>query len=77
MINIELIKKLMGERGISRKALAIQMGITESCLSRVLNGNRLGSLEFLEGLAKAFPDIGLRNFLILGQTESSGVTSDG
>lgn len=63
MINVEAVKKLMDERGLSQKALAVDMHLTESCVSRMLNGRRSGSLEVLEGLARAFPDVDLRVFL--------------
>lgn len=72
MINIEYVKKLMDERDLSRKALALDMRITESCLSRILNGKRVGSLEVIEGLAKAFPDVDLRDFLLLDKPADSG-----
>ena len=63
MVNVEYVKQLMQERGLSQKALASSMRLTESCISRILTGKRAGSLEFVEGLARAFPDIDLRNFL--------------
>lgn len=63
MINVEYVKQLMTERDMSQKALAVDMQLTESCVSRILNGKRLGSLDFLEGLARAFPDVDLRLFL--------------
>ena len=63
MVNVEYVKQLMDERGLSQKALAVDMRLTESCISRILSGKRAGSLEFVEGLARAFPDVDLRNFL--------------
>lgn len=57
----------MQERGISRKALAVDTHLTESCISRILSGKRSGSLEVLEGLARAFPDVDLRSFLKIGK----------
>lgn len=65
MINVEYVKQLMEERDLSQKALAVELKLTESCISRILNGKRLGSLDFLEGIARAFPDVDLRTFLIL------------
>ena len=67
MINAEFLKKLMDERGISRKALAIDTHLTESCISRILSGQRAGSLEVLETLATVFPDVDLRSFLKIGK----------
>lgn len=63
MVNVEYVKQLMQERELSQKALAVDMRLTESCISRILSGKRAGSLEFVEGLARAFPDVDLRNFL--------------
>ena len=63
MINVEYVKQLMEERDLTQQMLAVEMRVTESCVSRILNGKRLGSLDFLEGLARAFPDIDLRLFL--------------
>lgn len=66
MINVEYVKQLMDERDLTQQMLAVEMHVTESCVSRILNGKRLGSLDFLEGLARAFPDIDLRLFLKAG-----------
>lgn len=72
MLNIDLVNKLMAERDLTRKALALDMGITESCLSRILSGKRTGSMEVIEGLARAFPDVNLRDFLLLNKPADSG-----
>ena len=63
MINVEFVKTLMKERDLSQKALAVDTHLTETCISRVLNGKRNGSIEFLEGLIRAFPDVEIRLFL--------------
>ena len=63
MLNVEYVKQLMTERELTQQMLAVEMRVTESCVSRILNGKRLGSLDFLEGLARAFPDVDLRLFL--------------
>lgn len=70
MINVDFVKELCAQRGLSQKALAVDMHLTESCVSRMLNGKRNGSLEVLEGLARAFPDIDLRLFLKLENPKS-------
>lgn len=72
MINVAAVKQLMEERDLSQKALAVDMQLTESCISRILNGKRLGSLDFLEGLARAFPDVDLRIFLKAEKPDSKG-----
>lgn len=71
MINVEYVKQLMDERDLTQQMLAVEMRVTESCVSRILNGKRLGSLDFLEGLARAFPDIDLRLFLKADKPGSS------
>ena len=71
IINVKVVEQLMLERDIPRKELAARMGISESCLSRVMSGNRTGSLAFLIGLAKVFPDIDLRSFLIFNTSDKS------
>ena len=71
MINVDYVKYLMSEEDMSQKALAVSMHMTESCISRFLNGKRTGSLEFLEGLARAFPDTDLREFLKADKTSDS------
>ena len=63
MINIAFLKQLIEEKGMSQKELALSMGLTESCVSRILSGKRSGSLYVLEGLCRAFPDTDLRLFL--------------
>ena len=73
MINVEYVRRLMEERDLSQKALAVNMHLTESCVSRILNRKRVGSLDFLEGLARAFPDIELRAFLNLDNPEKVGL----
>ena len=72
MINVEAIKNLMEEQDLSQKAFALTIHVTEACVSRVLSGKRSGSLEFLEAVAKAFPDIDLRSLLILDGKDVSG-----
>jgi len=63
MINTDFVKELMKQRGYSQKALAVDMKVTESCVSRMLSGQRGGSLEALEGLIRAFPDVEIKSFL--------------
>ena len=75
MINVAYVKQLMDERNFAQQKLAKKMHVTESCVSRILNGKRQGSLEFLEGLARAFPDVDLRLFLIVD--EPSGTRKAG
>lgn len=65
MINVVYVRSLMERDGLTQKALAVDMHLTESCVSRMLSGKRSGSLEVLEGLARAFPQEDLRNFLVM------------
>lgn len=72
MINVDYVKYLMDKEDMSQKMLAIEAHVTESCVSRFLSGKRSGSLELLEGLARAFPDTDLRAFLQTDRTDDSG-----
>lgn len=63
MINVDYVIRMMDEHYMSQKILAVSMHMSESCVSRILSGQRSGSLAFLEGLARAFPDEDLRSFL--------------
>lgn len=76
MINVAYVKILMERDGLTQKALAIDMHLTESCVSRMLSGKRSGSLEVLEGLARAFPQEDLRNFLMLEKPDPFQKTDD-
>ena len=76
MINVAYVKILMERDGLTQKALAIDMHLTESCVSRMLSGKRSGSLEVLEGLARAFPHEDLRNFLMLEKPDLFQKTDD-
>ena len=76
MINVAYVKILMERDGLTQKALAVDMQLTESCVSRMLSGKRSGSLEVLEGLARAFPQEDLRNFLMLEKPDPFQKTDD-
>lgn len=65
MINVDYLKKMMEERGMTRRDLARKGHVEESSICRLFKGERAGSLIFLEGIARAFPDDDLRSFLII------------
>ncbi len=71
MINVDYVRYLMNENDMSQKTLAKSMHMTESCISRFLSGKRSGSLKFLVGLARAFPDTDLRDFLQIEKNQGS------
>lgn len=65
MINVEYLKQMMEERGMSRRDFCRKGHVEESSICRLFKGERAGSLGFLEGIARCFPDVDLRSFLIL------------
>lgn len=76
MINVVYVRSLMERDGLTQKALAVDMHLTESCVSRMLSGKRSGSLEVLEGLARAFPQEDLRNFLVMENNNDPSQKTD-
>ena len=49
----ERVKRYVDERGLSQRLIAENMGIPESTLSRILNGNRRMTVDDYEGICKA------------------------
>ena len=47
------IKKILDTKGISQKELAEKVGLTESAMSRYVNGSRIPRGEYLISIAKA------------------------
>ena len=56
MINVELLKKIVENHGLTLGQLSVKSGISKSQLSRVLNGKRNAGAKTISGLAKAFPE---------------------
>lgn len=55
MLNIEYIKKLMCEKNMSERQLAVKSGLSSATISRVLNNKRGAGTRTLNGIRKAFP----------------------
>jgi len=64
--NMELVHKLVKEKGWSASNLALRMGISRMEASRLLNGKRVGGKKCIGGLIKAFPTIPLNELFFLG-----------
>lgn len=71
MINVGHLKQKMEEYGMSRRDFCRKGHVEESSICRLFKGERAGSLGFLEGIARCFPDEDLRSFLIL--EEEAGI----
>lgn len=61
----ERIKKALNEAGVQQNNLAHMIGLAQSTLSEIINGNRVTSLENLTKIAKAL-DLSL-DYLIIGK----------
>ena len=61
----ERLKKLMDEKGFNAHELSEQIGVQASSVSHILTGRNKPSLDFLEKMLKAFPDIDIK-YLISG-----------
>lgn len=55
ILNIEYIKKLMCEKNMSERQLAVKSGLSSATISRVLNNKRGAGARTLAGIRKAFP----------------------
>lgn len=63
--NITLLKKLMINNEINGSELARRIGVTRSCVSKILNDpNRVPESKFLFGLIHLFPDYSLNDFVL-------------
>lgn len=63
--NIELVKKLIKEKGWSISNLAIRMGVSRMEAGRLLSGKRVGGKKCIGGLIKAFPNVDLNELFFL------------
>jgi transcriptional regulator with XRE-family HTH domain len=55
ILNIEYIKKLMCEKNMSERQLAIKSGLSSATISRILTGKRGAGAKTIAGIRKAFP----------------------
>ena len=72
MLDVQKIKELMHEEGLNQSAMARRLGVSKSCISRILRGQRVPSSLFIARLKQAFPDYGLdRLFVSLRENGSA------
>ena len=64
----ERLKFLINQKKLSNAELAEKIGIQKSTVSHLLSGRNKPGFDFLNNLAKAYPDINLR-WLITGEGE--------
>jgi len=62
-MNILRLKEILKQKGISGKSLAETVGITETSLSRIINGDQQPRFELLLQIAKAL-DVDIRDLFI-------------
>lgn len=55
ILNIEYIKKLMCEKNMSERQLALKSGLSSATISRILNNKRGAGARTIAGIRKAFP----------------------
>ena len=63
--NMELIKKLVHDKGWSGSQLALRMGVSRMEANRLLNGKRVGGKKCIGGLIKAFPNVPIETLFFL------------
>jgi len=63
-LNIEALKKLMKEQNLSESKFAKKIGVTRSCVNRILKGERQPSFKFISGLIFAFPQHHIEQFFL-------------
>jgi len=57
--NIEALSLLMVEKKLSQAQLAKKIGVSRSCISRIMSGKRTASSQVMAGFKKAFPEYSL------------------
>lgn len=62
--NIDAIEREINKRGWDRAKFARKAMLSRSYVTKVMNKQRGGGLDFLEGLVTAFSDIDIRPFII-------------
>lgn len=66
MLNIEYIKKLMDEKNMSERQLAVKSGLSSATISRVLSSKRGAGARTLAGIRRAFPGEPVEKLYIMG-----------
>ncbi len=58
-VNITALNHLMNDKGLSQAQLACKLGVSRSCISRIMSGQRMPSSQVMAGFKKAFPEYSL------------------
>ncbi len=66
----ERLREFMDQNGLSAKDFAERINVQASSISHILSGRNKPSLEFLEKLLSAFPNIDIK-YLISGLKENT------
>ena len=61
----ERLKEFLGKEGFNSKTFALKIGVQPSSISHILTGRNKPSIEFLEKLLNAYPDMDIK-YLITG-----------
>ena len=60
------IQKWMQEKGLNSSGFADHIGVNRATISHILSGRNKPSIDFLEKMIKAFPDMNL-NWVLSGE----------
>lgn len=61
-INVEAIRKLVREKGMSLRSFSAMIGVSPACMSRIMNGQREPSTVVIGAIKKTFPEYPLEYF---------------
>lgn len=67
-INVEAIKKAMNDEKMNQAELARRIGVSRSCINRILQGQRKPGEKVIAGLKLAFPSYSLDYFFYTSVT---------
>jgi transcriptional regulator with XRE-family HTH domain len=65
IVMINRIMQLMKEKGLNRNEFAEKIGVQRSSITHILSGRNRPSLDFIEKLAKTYPNLNM-NWLVTG-----------
>ena len=67
----QIIKEILGQKGISQKELSASAGVTEAAMSHYIKGDRVPRGANLLNIAKA---LGTTTNVLLGETETDDIS---
>ena len=68
--NIAALTHLMVEKRLSQAQLASKIGVSRSCISRIMSGKRTPSSQVMAGLKKAFPEYSLDYYFAVERSKN-------